>query len=115
MVKDDSVDDRDALGTNRNVKVFLEVSAGPRPLGRMEFELFYDVTPKTCENFRALCTGEMGVSPISQKPLHLKNTIFHRVIRGFMAQVSALEQKTNAAAAAAAAILVCDPQVPAPL
>ena len=27
-------------------------------VGRVIFELFSDVCPKTCENFRALCTGE---------------------------------------------------------
>jgi len=52
----------------------------------MQFKLFYDVTPKTCENFRALCTGELGKSPVSGKPIHFLNTLFHRVIRGFMAQ-----------------------------
>ena len=31
-------------------------------VGRVIFELFSDVCPKTCENFRALCTGEfMGI------------------------------------------------------
>ena len=43
------------------------------------------MTPVTAENFRALCTGEKGKGK-SGKPLWFKNTIFHRIIPGFMAQ-----------------------------
>ena len=49
------------------------------------FELFADTTPLTAENFRALCTGEKGNGK-SGKALHFKNSKFHRVIPGFMAQ-----------------------------
>ena len=49
-------------------------------------ELFRNVTPKTAENFRKLCTGECGISKLSGKPISYKNTIFHRVIKGFMMQ-----------------------------
>jgi len=45
----------------------------------------FDSTPKTSENFRALCTGEKGVGK-HKKPLHYTNSIIHRVIPGFMAQ-----------------------------
>ena len=38
------------------------------------------------QNFRCLCTGERGVGRVSGKALHYKNTIFHRVIKGFMMQ-----------------------------
>eukprot|EP00927_Polykrikos_kofoidii_P076501 TRINITY_DN73582_c0_g1_i1.p1 TRINITY_DN73582_c0_g1~~TRINITY_DN73582_c0_g1_i1.p1 ORF type:complete len:370 (+),score=44.73 TRINITY_DN73582_c0_g1_i1:75-1184(+) len=73
-----------------NPHVFLQVEVrGPELLGRpgkveasgrMEFELFADVVPKTAENFRCLCTGERGPA------LHFENSIFHRIIPGFMAQ-----------------------------
>ena len=33
-----------------------------------------------------MCTGEKGIGKISGKPLHFKDTVFHRVIPGFMAQ-----------------------------
>lgn len=46
-------------------------------VGRVVFELFQDVVPKTAENFRALCTGEKGIGKCG-KPLHFKGSPFHR-------------------------------------
>lgn len=65
--------------------VFFDITAGGQPKGRVVFKLYDDVVPKTAENFRALCTGEKGVSK-SGKPLHYKGSIFHRVIKDFMCQ-----------------------------
>ncbi|BGP58505.1 hypothetical protein JCM8202_001169 [Rhodotorula sphaerocarpa] len=56
-----------------------------QPLGRVIFELFADVVPKTAENFRALCTGSAGVNSIGI-PLWYKGSPLHRVIAGFMVQ-----------------------------
>ena len=66
-------------------RCFFDMSVGGTPVGRITFELRVDVTPKTCENFRALCTGEKGVGEAG-KPLHYKNSVFHRVIPNFMCQ-----------------------------
>merc|ERR1712051_69796 len=55
------------------------------PAGRIVMELRNDVTPKTAENFRALCTGEKGTGK-SGKPLSFKGSTFHRVITDFMCQ-----------------------------
>lgn len=68
-------------------KVFFDIAVGKqlKPLGRIQFELFNDVVPKTAENFRALCTGEKGMGK-SGKALHFKNSAFHRIIPQFMLQ-----------------------------
>jgi len=68
-----------------NPVVFFDMTADGAPLGRITMELRKDVVPKTAENFRALCTGEKGKGT-SGKPLHFKNSSFHRVIDDFMCQ-----------------------------
>ncbi|KAF6162625.1 hypothetical protein GIB67_003171, partial [Kingdonia uniflora] len=67
-----------------NKRCFLDISVGGELEGRVVVELYSDVVPKTAENFRALCTGEMGVGPHTGVPLHYKGICFHRVIKGFM-------------------------------
>jgi len=73
------------MPTKPNPKVFFDMEIGGAPAGRVEFELYADVVPKTAENFRALCTGEKGTGR-SGKKLHYKGSTFHRVIPGFMCQ-----------------------------
>ncbi|KAJ0687156.1 putative peptidylprolyl isomerase [Helianthus annuus] len=68
-----------------NPKVFFDMTVGGAPAGRIVMELYADTTPRTAENFRALCTGEKGRGT-SGKPLHFKGSSFHRVIPNFMCQ-----------------------------
>ena len=75
----------EVAGSDANVKVFFDMELGGEPVGRVEMELFAKACPKTCENFRALCTGEKGRGA-SGRPLHFKGSSFHRVIPGFMCQ-----------------------------
>jgi peptidylprolyl isomerase len=53
-----------------------------KDLGRIIIELFDDLVPKTCENFRSLCTGEKGDGKSGQS-LTYANTILHRILPGF--------------------------------
>jgi len=59
-------------------RCYFDVTIGGVEAGRILFELFSDITPKTCENFRQLCTGEPGFG--------YKGSIFHRIIDSFMIQ-----------------------------
>ena len=68
-----------------NPKVFFDVTIGGEYIGRIVMLLYADATPKTAENFRALCTGEKGTASTGQ-PLHYKGSTFHRVIKDFMIQ-----------------------------
>ena len=68
-----------------NPKVFFDITIGGEAKGRITMLLYADVTPKTAENFRALCTGEKGKASTGQA-LHYKGSPFHRVIQGFMIQ-----------------------------
>jgi len=79
-----TVNKRDASATRP--RCFFDITLGGLSVGRIVFELFSDVAPKTVENFRSLCTGEKGIGLVTGKRLHYKGVIFHRVVKDFMVQ-----------------------------
>lgn len=62
------------------VRCFFDVAIGGLQSGRVVFELFCDLTPQTCENFRALCTGEKGVGETTKKALHYKVCLIFAIL-----------------------------------
>jgi len=66
------------LGTN-HAFVFMNISIGGEEAGRIVFELFTDLCPKTCENFRLICAG--AGDSLSQG-LSYANSLIHRVVAG---------------------------------
>ena len=79
----------DCVGHKDNVHVFIDFGIKDRfkddLIGRVEFELFTNKLPLTCENFRCFITGEKG-DGATGKPMHYKGVKFHRIIPGFMLQ-----------------------------
>ena len=56
-------------------------------VGRIIIALDTKNAPKTSDNFRALCTGEKGMTKANRsKALHYKGCPFHRIVKGFMCQ-----------------------------
>jgi len=60
-------------------KVYLDLSIGGKPIGRVVIGLFGRTSPLTVKNFETIAAGTMN-------GLTYKGSTFHRVIRGFMMQ-----------------------------
>merc|ERR1711872_508668 len=60
-------------------KVFLDISIGGKPIGRIVIGLFGRTSPKTVKNFETIAAGTVN-------GLSYKGASFHRVIKGFMMQ-----------------------------
>ncbi|ESO06683.1 hypothetical protein HELRODRAFT_65067 [Helobdella robusta] len=71
------------MNVSTNPVVFFDVVVGSTEIGRIKFELFADIVPRTAENFRQLCTGEYRRDGV---PIGYKKSTFHRVIKDFMVQ-----------------------------
>ncbi|XP_071597296.1 probable inactive peptidyl-prolyl cis-trans isomerase-like 6 isoform X2 [Heliangelus exortis] len=68
------------LKSSQHVFVYLEIAIEEQPIGRLLFELFSDMCPRTCENFRALCCGE-AKSLLDGRELTYKDSLFHRIVK----------------------------------
>ena len=62
--------------------VYLDVSFDGKSVGRLVFELFDELLPRTCHNFRQLCSGRSGVSDQTGTMLWYAGTPVHRIVRG---------------------------------
>ena len=71
--------DAPAASSEENPHVFMDFQIGDEMAGRITFELYENIVPRTAENFRALCTGE-------KRGYAYKGCKMHRIIPGFMAQ-----------------------------
>lgn len=57
-----------------NPMVYLDIAIGKKTVGRIAIELFIDTTPRKAQNFRALCTGEKGLTSSGLR-LHYKSNV----------------------------------------
>lgn len=70
-------------------RVYMDIAIGGLGAGRVVFGLHGNACPRTCENFRCLCTGERGSVKVSKKQtvrLNYEGCRFHRVVPGFLVQ-----------------------------
>ncbi|WVQ73623.1 peptidyl-prolyl cis-trans isomerase D [Cryptococcus sp. DSM 104548] len=67
-----------------NTVTYFDISIGDEPAGRITFELFDDVVPKTAKNFKHLCIGDK--TNAAGVKLAYAGSAFHRCIKGFMLQ-----------------------------
>ncbi|WVN88033.1 peptidyl-prolyl cis-trans isomerase D [Cryptococcus depauperatus CBS 7841] len=67
-----------------NTVCYFDITIAGKSAGRITFELFDDVVPKTTENFKQLCIGDK--TNAEGVKLAYAGSSFHRCIKGFMLQ-----------------------------
>ncbi|KAL6422631.1 hypothetical protein ACFW04_010691 [Cataglyphis niger] len=75
-----ALDIRRQLAEKSQTKCFFDIGLKEedQKLGRIVFELYDGIVPRTCENFAAFCRGLNGFS--------YKHTPFHRIVSGYWCQ-----------------------------
>ncbi|KAM3860694.1 NK-tumor recognition protein [Diretmus argenteus] len=74
------------MGVKDRPQCYFDVELNREPVGRIVFQLFSEICPKTSKNFLCLCTGERGTGRTTGKKLCFKGSTFHRVVKNFMVQ-----------------------------
>lgn len=67
---------------NTSLYPFFDITIGNENAGRIHFELFDEIVPRTCMNFRTLCMK----SVTGKGEADYKGVPFHRIIKDFMIQ-----------------------------
>jgi len=80
------------MGKN-NPRVYIEVSIGNRAGGKIFFELYRDVTPKTVDNFLALIKGTVGIGQHTKRRMHYVGTKVFRIDQGVCLAMGDIENK----------------------
>ena len=70
--------------------VFMDVKIGDGAAQKIIFELFSDLAPQTCENFRKLCSG--SEKNTKGEKLGYVGSEFHRVVKGMYIQAGDLSK-----------------------
>jgi len=84
------------IAGTKNDFVYMDFNYEEKSIGRIVFELYKNMLPKTSENFRMLCTGEKGRSEETATRLHFKNSIIHRIVeQGWMQGGDIISGKGN--------------------
>ncbi|KAF7243558.1 hypothetical protein EG68_10201 [Paragonimus skrjabini miyazakii] len=72
------------LYQSNHIFVSMLITIGGERCGPLLFELYSDILPKTCENYRALCTGEkkeIRKNEVESYNMHYKGTLFFRLVK----------------------------------
>ena len=79
---DNNVPSNNTLYEDTSLNPYFDIEVGGIYQGRVLFQLFDDVVPKTCKNFRFLCSNGLLVKGTPS----YEGSSFHRVIKNFMLQ-----------------------------